>query len=71
MQLFDPGYNDRWRPHLSAVLATVFDVDERNYEAIGKGLRSGARIAAEPLFVNMKSAEAMSKLRLRISMSAA
>jgi hypothetical protein len=71
MELFNAGYNDRTRGNVVLLLATVLDLDERNYDAIGERLKHGAKIGAEPLFVNMRSGDAMSKLRPKISMGAA
>jgi hypothetical protein len=67
MQLFDAKHNR----NAGSPIVTVFNLDERNYEAIAARLKGSAKIIADPLWLNLKCAEAMSKLRLRILMAAA
>jgi hypothetical protein len=73
MKLFVPDYGDpsRWRPRLASLIATVFGLDDKNHDALCRHMRGPLRIEAAPMLVNMNCGDAMSKLRLSISMAAA
>ena len=71
MQLFVPGYTDRWRPRLGSVVCTMLGIHGENSQAIKERMGHGLRIAVAPKLLAMTSGELMSQLRLSISMAAA